>query len=148
MEQEILDSPEKSGFQPEFAGFWLRFVAYIIDGLVLSVPSLLIYQTIGGGIIQPNSLAQTLVAIIGVSYFAFFESSEKQATLGKMALGIIVTDLQGERISFARAVGRYFSKIVSALILLIGFMMAGFTEKKQALHDMMAGTLVVRKKNY
>jgi uncharacterized RDD family membrane protein YckC len=148
MEQEILDSPEKSDLQPAYAGFWLRFVAYLIDGLVLSIPSLLIYQTIGGGLIQPNPLAQTLVAVIGVSYFAFFESSEKQATLGKQALGIIVTDLRGERISFAMAVGRYFSKIISALILLIGFIMAGFTEKKQALHDMIAGTLVIKKKNY
>jgi uncharacterized RDD family membrane protein YckC len=64
-----------------------------------------------------------------------------------MALGLKVTDLQGERLSFARATGRYFGKIVSSLILLVGFMMAGWTEKKQALHDIMAGTLVVKKRN-
>jgi uncharacterized RDD family membrane protein YckC len=75
------------------------------------------------------------------------ESSPQQATLGKMALGLKVTDLQGERLSFARATGRYFGKIVSSLILFVGFMMAGWTEKKQALHDIMAGTLVVKKRN-
>jgi uncharacterized RDD family membrane protein YckC len=72
------------------------------------------------------------------------ESSSKQATLGKMALALKVTDLQGRRISFARATGRHFAKIISGMILLIGYIMAGFTERKQALHDMIAGTLVIR----
>jgi uncharacterized RDD family membrane protein YckC len=61
-----------------------------------------------------------------------------------MALGIRVTDLDGGRISFGRATGRYFGKILSGLILGIGFLMAAFTERKQALHDLLAGTLVVR----
>jgi uncharacterized RDD family membrane protein YckC len=74
------------------------------------------------------------------------ESSSKQATLGKMALGIIVTDLEGQRISFGKATGRHFSKIVSGIILYIGFIMVAFTEKKQGLHDMMAGCLVVVKR--
>ncbi len=78
-------------------------------------------------------------------YYTLLESSSRQATLGKMALGIVVTDLEGNRISFARANGRYWGKLVSAIILLIGFIMAGFTRKKQALHDIMAGTLVVKK---
>jgi uncharacterized RDD family membrane protein YckC len=73
------------------------------------------------------------------------ESSARQATLGKMALGIVVTDLDGNRIGFGRATGRYFAKILSALILLIGFIMAAFTQKKQGLHDIIAGTLVVKK---
>ncbi len=73
------------------------------------------------------------------------ESSSKQATLGKMALGIIVTDVNGERIGFGRATGRFFGKIVSGMIFYIGYIMAGFTDRKQALHDMMAGTLVVNK---
>ena len=72
------------------------------------------------------------------------ESSAKQATVGKMALGIIVTDLDGRRIGFGRATGRYFAKILSALTLGIGFLMAGFTERKQALHDMVASCLVVK----
>ena len=61
-----------------------------------------------------------------------------------MALGLKVTDLQGKRISFARATGRHFAKLLSGMILLIGYIMAGLTERKQALHDMIAGTLVVR----
>jgi len=78
-------------------------------------------------------------------YYALLESSAWQATLGKKALGLEVTDLEGRRISFGRATGRFFAKMISALILWIGFIMAGFTEKKQALHDMIAGTLVIRK---
>jgi len=78
-------------------------------------------------------------------YWGLFESSPLQATPGKMVLRIKVTDIEGNRISFWRAVGRYFSKIVSGLILGIGYLMIAFTEKKQGLHDIMAGTLVVIK---
>ena len=77
-------------------------------------------------------------------YFALLESSAKQGTLGKMALGIRVTDLDGNRISFGRATGRYFAKFISAIILYIGFIMAAFTAKKQALHDIIASTLVIK----
>jgi uncharacterized RDD family membrane protein YckC len=73
------------------------------------------------------------------------ESSSWQATLGKKAVGIVVTDLDGNRISFARAFGRYFAKLISLITLCIGYMMAGFTEKKQCLHDMICGTLVVKR---
>lgn len=90
-------------------------------------------------------LAVAGVLIAGWLYYALMESSTNQGTLGKMALGIKVTDLKGNRISFGKATGRYFGKIVSGMILYIGFIMAGFTEKKQALHDMMAGCLVVNK---
>jgi len=79
-------------------------------------------------------------------YYAGMESSVYQGTLGKMALGLMVTDLEGRRITFGRASGRYFAKIISGLIPLgIGYAMAGFTEKKQALHDMIASCLVLRK---
>ena len=78
-------------------------------------------------------------------YYAFLESSSWQGTLGKKALGLEVTDLQGRRISFARASGRFFGKFISVMILLIGFIMAGFTARKQALHDILAGCLVIRK---
>lgn len=78
-------------------------------------------------------------------YFAGFESSYLGATPGKWALGIYVTDMEGKRVSFGRATGRYFGKIVSGIILGIGYMMAGFTEKFQALHDMMAECLVWKK---
>jgi uncharacterized RDD family membrane protein YckC len=94
------------------------------------------------------SLILTLAAIAAVAkwlYFAYLESGEKQATWGKQALGIYVTDLAGQRVTFGRATGRFFAKIVSGLIPLgIGFVMAGFTERRQALHDMIASTLVLR----
>jgi len=77
-------------------------------------------------------------------YEAFMESSSYQATLGKMIFGMKVTDLHGNRISFARATGRHFARWLSALILFIGYIMVGFTERKQGLHDLLAGTLVQR----
>lgn len=80
----------------------------------------------------------------GWIYYALMESSGWQATLGKKVLGLKVTDLAGNRISFARASGRFFGKILSGMLLLVGFMMAGFTERKQALHDILAGCLVLR----
>ncbi|HUT03496.1 MAG TPA: RDD family protein [bacterium] len=80
-------------------------------------------------------------------YYAIMESSSLQATLGKLAVGSIVTDLDGDRISFLKATGRHFGKLISALILLLGYLMAGFTERKQALHDLMAGCLVIQKES-
>jgi len=84
--------------------------------------------------------------ILGWLYFAIMESSSTQGTLGKMALGIKVTNLSGDRISFGRATGRHFGKIISTFIFLIGYLMVAFTSRKQALHDMMAGCLVVTRK--
>jgi uncharacterized RDD family membrane protein YckC len=92
-----------------------------------------------------NLLSTFLTTVIGWIYFWFFESSSHQATPGKMALGIIVTDLNGSRISLGRAAARDLSKILSALTLGIGFLMIGFTDEKRGLHDYIAGTLVVKK---
>lgn len=86
-----------------------------------------------------------LLIVIKWSYFAGLESSPLKATIGKICLGIYVTDLDGKRISFARATGRHFGKAVSAIMLLVGFLMAGLTQEKQALHDIMAACLVLRK---
>ncbi|KPJ61153.1 MAG: hypothetical protein AMS15_06060 [Planctomycetes bacterium DG_23] len=134
-----------------YAGFWRRLVAIIIDWIVLMVAGLVIGFTLGLFLIRGGVSAQsgrTVAKILGMTigwlYFALMESSVKQATLGKMALGLMVTDLNGGRISFARATGRHFAKIISALLLLIGFVMAGFTSRKQALHDMIASCLVIR----
>ena len=122
----------------EYAGFWRRFAAAIIDGLILSVASTtVIFVSLG--------VAYPFTLVAGWLYYSLMESSSTQATLGKMALGIKVTDLDGRRISFGRATGRYFGKIVSAIILLAGYIMIAFTEKKQGLHDMMANTLVLMK---
>ena len=142
-----------------YGGFWIRFVAALIDwfivGIVVWPISGMMALAIGvaGGAVSMPSIGVHLVrGIVGLAfsfcanwiYEAGMESSSKQATLGKMALALKVTDLQGRRISFARATGRYFAKIISGMILLIGYIMAGFTERKQALHDMIAGTLVER----
>jgi uncharacterized RDD family membrane protein YckC len=97
-----------------------------------------------------GSVATMYTSIILVSimiswlYFALMESSKSQGTVGKLVLKIKVTDYSYQRISFARASGRYFGKFVSNFILLIGYIMAGFTEKKQALHDMMASCYVIK----
>ena len=84
-------------------------------------------------------------SLVNWIYFAGGESGYSQATIGKRAMGLMVTDLNGERITFGRASGRYFSKILSGLFFGIGYLMVAFSEKKQGLHDMMAGTLVVRR---
>ena len=86
-----------------------------------------------------------IVLVLSWLYYALLESSSWQGTLGKKALGLEVTDLAGSRISFGRATGRYFARWISVMTVGIGYIMAGFTEKKQALHDIIAGTLVIRK---
>jgi len=136
-----------------YAGFWKRFAAVFIDGIITGVGGLVIGFVFGivmvaGGTEDPEVLeflGNIIGTIIGWLYFSVMESSFTQATLGKMALGIKVTDLDGNKVGFGRATGRHFSKILSGLILLIGFVMVAFTEKKQGLHDVMAGCLVVNK---
>ncbi len=98
-------------------------------------------------VIPSIMLMQLLNLLIWWLYYAIMESSPLQATLGKLAVGSIVTDLDGDRISFLKATGRHFGKLISALILCLGYLMAGFTERKQALHDLIAGCLVIQKKS-
>ncbi len=153
----------------EYAGFWLRFLAFLIDnvvmgiGFVLVLIPLIFLTGLHGfiGEIHPNEdlndvgifmlvglifLAATLSLVLTWLYHALMESSEWQATVGKKLLGMAVTDMAGQRISFGRSTGRHFGKIITNMIpALIGYIMAGFTEKKQALHDMMAGCLVLRR---
>jgi uncharacterized RDD family membrane protein YckC len=91
-------------------------------------------------------LLATASLVLTWLYHALMESSEWQATLGKKALGLVVTDMAGQRVSFGRSTGRHFGKIITNMVpLLIGYIMAGFTAKKQALHDMLAGCLVLRR---
>jgi len=125
----------------EYAGFWLRFVAFVIDAAILAIINVSLVLAAVGGFF----LSFGLPVIAAWLYFALMESSAKQATIGKLALGLAVTDTAHRRISFARATGRHFGKWISGVILFIGYMMAGFTEKKQALHDMLADTLVVKR---
>ncbi len=119
-----------------YAGFWMRVGAYFIDLLVVIVPLV---------IVSLIPILGIIVNIVGLwLYFALQESSERQATIGKRAMNIYVTDEQGRRITFGQATGRHFSKILSS-ILCIGYIMVGVTQKKQGLHDMIAGTLVMRR---
>jgi uncharacterized RDD family membrane protein YckC len=119
-----------------YGGFWKRTAAWLIDSIVVGAATgLLITVTLGIGIVG--------IFFAHWLYEAAMLSSSWQATLGKRALGMVVTDLQGQRLSFAHATGRHFAKWLSTLTLFIGFVMAAFTDKKQALHDMVAGTVVV-----
>lgn len=124
-----------------YAGFWKRVVALLVDSVIVII--LLIP-------IALFSLVDSLVWVYYVGsislnwlYFAFFESSGWRATPGKKLLQINVVNLNGDRITFARATGRYFAKFFSAIILGVGYLMAAFTGKKQALHDIIADTLVI-----
>ena len=136
-------------------------VAYLIDSLIVGAGTVAVYIVFGivGALLDSaagssssrgagSSIASALAYAIAVAgawlYFSLQESSAQQATLGKRAIGIKVTDLEGRRVSFGRATARYFSKILSGLICDVGFIMAGFTARKQGLHDMIASTLVVR----
>jgi len=138
-----------------YGGFWIRVVAAIIDAILVRVVFVPIGAILGfggiamGGLIHPgfhlfHGPFVFLILCGSWLYEAFMESSSYQATVGKMIFGMKVTDLYGNRISFARATGRHFAKILSGMILCIGFIMVGFTERKQGLHDMIAGTLVRR----
>jgi uncharacterized RDD family membrane protein YckC len=130
----------------EYAGFWRRFAAWLIDYILVGVVTGILVAILGGiGDDAGTGIGYFLSVIGSLLYYSVLESSANQATVGKMALGIQVTDLQGNRISFGRALGRTLAKILSGLILLIGYIMAAFTAKKQGLHDMIAGTLVVKK---
>jgi uncharacterized RDD family membrane protein YckC len=165
--------PSYSGVQSAgvaYAGFWLRFVAFLIDlavsgflFLVLLIPLFILtgagtaLSRIGSGENISDDVGAFLAfgflfgffgIMVGVRwlYYALSESSSWQGTLGKKMLSLSVTDLSRQPISFARASGRYFSKFITNLIpLAIGFILAGFTEKKQAIHDMIASCLVLRK---
>lgn len=141
---QILDAPQTEDRTIEYAGFWIRFAAYFIDAIILSIINVILSYLFFGDydFFAPNQMLTVISFFVGVGYFAVMESSEKQATLGKMIVGIRVGDTKGERITVMNAIGRYFAKILSVVTLLIGFMMAGWDSKKQALHDKLADTYV------
>jgi uncharacterized RDD family membrane protein YckC len=131
----------------QYAGFWKRLIAYVLDTVILFIPltiSAAIVQAIFG---SDSPLSLLAVIVVCWLYYALQESSAKQATIGKQALGIAVVDLNGQRISFGKASGRFFGKYLSSFTLLIGFLMAAFTEKEQALHDLISGCLVVNRRS-
>jgi uncharacterized RDD family membrane protein YckC len=144
---------ERLGYRDmkDYGGFWIRVGAYAVDVVVMLIPVLIVRRltlaTLPSN--MPYAAANFISSINQCMtwwvYFAVLESSEWQATLGKRVCGLRVEDEFGNRISFARATGRYFAKILSGLILGIGFIMVAFTRRKQGLHDLLAGTLVTRK---
>lgn len=150
-------APPARGPVKPYGGFWVRVVAYLIDGILLGVGFGLVWLIIAPDVLlaepdpdaiapEPAELVLWLSALVtSWLYQALLESSRYQATLGKMAVGLKVTDLSGRRISFARATGRHFGQYLSQLILLIGFFMIGWTRHKQGLHDFIADTVVYKK---
>jgi uncharacterized RDD family membrane protein YckC len=134
----------------KYAGFWIRFVAYMIDSLVSFVFSATITAILvfGFKVTSFEGALKYLLQLIGLIFWFFyyvFMTMKYQATLGKMAVGIIVIPEKSENLRWGQIIGREALKFISALILYIGFIMAGFTEKKQALHDKIAKTLVIYK---
>jgi len=137
--------PGRGGLDPTdvYASFARRFFAVLIDHVLLFAVAVAMALAMGGA--QDRSRFFSLGWIILVwLYFALMESSTRQATIGKRALGIKVCTTDGQRISFGRATGRFFGRWLSSLLLYIGYLMAAFTRRRQALHDLIADTLVVR----
>ena len=153
----------------DYAGFWLRFVAFIIDSIILSVLYLLLFRPLSEFLLPVRydfveldlnqrisavpiwslgsyfGYAEFFLIIISIFYHAFMESSRYQASLGKLALELRVINYEGEQLDFGKALLRNASKTISSIILMAGYLMVGFTARKQALHDVIANTLVVKK---
>jgi uncharacterized RDD family membrane protein YckC len=157
--------PFAAGAVLAYGGFWRRFWSYLIDRFILGV----VFVPVGFMVFVPmlatesvgwtdtDLPAEAIAAFLGATltvaflallgswfYYALMQSSSRQATLGQLALGLRVTDLEGRRISFARASGRHFATVLTGLTFGIGYVMMLFTTRKQTLHDLIAGTLVVR----
>lgn len=136
-----------------YGGFWERFAALLLDGLLLWIVNMVVFGVLtaayGFGMLfkqtQPMSLVLNLSPwLISACYFVWMESGERGATFGKRALKLRVVDSQGQRISRGRAAGRWVAHALSYITLLIGYLIQPFTGRKQALHDMVAGTLVIK----
>jgi uncharacterized RDD family membrane protein YckC len=143
-----------------YGGFWRRVLAFIVDGLIIGAVMLPFGVGLGlanleaalnsdemgseklMSMIAASMLVWFIRVIVSWAYGAGFESSRFQATPGKMLVGVRVTDLNGQRITFARATGRQFGKWLSGLILCIGYLLVAFNDRKQGLHDLIASTLV------
>ena len=143
-------------FESKYAGFWRRLGAFILDTILLSLVTFVVGWSIlslAGYTIDQEYLFESDISaldiiniiglFIGFLYFPILEGSRMQATLGKRAFNLKVTNLSGERITVGKAIGRYISKIVSGMTLFIGFLMVVWTDKKQGLHDMLTETLVI-----
>jgi uncharacterized RDD family membrane protein YckC len=161
-EDQILDSTHEGARRRpmRYGDFLKRFVAALIDGIILAIPTGILSVVMLGSVFALNNNLETMgeenvgamMGAMGGFYFlliamqwlyhALMESSSHQGTVGKKVMNLKVTDMHGNRISFGRATGRHFAKMLSGCTL-IGYLMAAFTEKKQALHDIVASTLVL-----
>ncbi len=140
----------------KYSGFGRRLVAYIIDSVIINIIfiAILVILALPAAFTPASEAIQLVFGLLALSlmfitpwiYYAGCESSKRQATPGKLACGIKVTNEKGKRISFGRASGRFFGKILSSIILYIGFIMIAFTEKHQGLHDVLAECVVVKEK--
>jgi uncharacterized RDD family membrane protein YckC len=139
----------------------MRFLAHFIDGVIHTAFSMILGMSFGVSIgvlgtiagDDGTGLAEPLAGLFAIAvalsfgwlYEAILLSSSYQATVGKMAVGIVVTDMEGRRLSFGRATGRHFAKMVSGITFGLGYIIQPFTKNRQALHDIIAGTLMMRK---
>jgi len=148
--QPPVDQPPPSAVaELPYGGFWVRFAAHFVDGFIIGIAMVVItvvwaLVTSFQSAVATNDLLGLVMLVVGQVYHAYFVSSARMATPGKRLCGLYVTDLVGHRLSFGRALWRNVAALFSYLTLYIGFFMAGFTERKQALHDKIAGTLVHR----
>ena len=131
-----------------YIGFWERFLAYIIDTLVILLPFSIIILFFKGESSNSENISDSkfiVITVLSWIYSAGLNSSNWQATIGKKVLGIIVVDEYGDRLTFKKATCRFFAQILSSLLFYIGFMMVGWTKHKQGLHDKIAKTFVIKK---
>ena len=151
------DQATAGGGGAHYGGFWIRVLAYIVDAIILNIAFWIIGEIFGVGMFTMDmsdpaameamgtglAIMQIAMVVIWLGYVVGFTSSSLQATPGKLLVKLKVTDNDGQRLSVLRALGRELSKIISSIILLIGFIMVAFTDRKRGLHDMIAGTLVM-----
>lgn len=133
-----------------YAGFWKRVAASVIDVFAIGLPLALVLGLVNmamGGSEDPLDPTWNAISVVATAlvYAAFHSSASFMATPGKLAIGIKVVRGDGEKIGYLRGVARYFASILSALLLCIGYLMAAFTQRKQALHDLICDTVVVDK---
>ena len=135
---------DQNEVQVQYAGFWVRLVAYVIDSVIFAVILGLVFFFIG----RVDEITEMLINLLGLFAWALYliimHASSWQATVGKRILGIKVVDEYGDRISLSRSTGRFFSEFLSTILLMIGYLMIGFHRHKRGLHDIIAGTFVIK----
>jgi uncharacterized RDD family membrane protein YckC len=129
-----------------YGGFWIRFAAKFVDGIVLGVANQLLALVLAPvlGESYYYGLGTLISVALGAAYTTFL-LGKYGATLGKMAFGLKVVTADGGKVSYGRACGRHFAEIISSLILCIGYIMAAFDEQKRTLHDRICNTRVIKK---